>query len=1690
MKGRIYTLLSFLLLTLSAVAQDFKLYYAKNVTDVTEFLNLEEMSKQLNWHQVANGSVDGNRADVEQVKAMLSETRMKGLDDQRLFWKMRDEMLLCFRIDDPTANGSFRVEVIYGQDADGKDIKKTLTTRRYFFANMPLDCDMVTINVYRVKDPTQRINFRYSVFDWDDDNVYIFQLDQKRQSTGDTYKMEYVTSYMDNEGEIHSQSNILELKETKFQSFYVPEGQSLTDVYFLTGNDTEGDVKLRMDMDEIHPNIDIDHQLEVPSLTSTFKLAKHENREMMNFNWVGTGLFEKYDTLYIKLFDNKGKPVANASMKVRRVDENGNPVSDETLKFIGYDSRNKQYKVLTYGHPAYVEILAGGFLPLVYRYKGAADKTSRIVSADLCSAKITLKSGGFAPGSIAVSDLYFRYMKDESITITRKEDNTDYALMTLDEQNISGKASSNVVSFMDNGGNNYKKLLNNKPTEKFAQLEVAFSAPTSPNNQYPTPTLTAKEEKSGATHDATATETSIIKAGKFGFTRDYYFVRYNMADALPRNKECSVTLKTSTASYNNFPKFLNKYIDDEKEKKDAEKKAREMSSPKDGRENTADMMTGADVGIKLPVDIKFSAGGFTIQSGATLDFLKQTFNIYINGYYTSNFWEGGEQEQERLKSVRDNAKEVQNWRYKEHTWGSEATHDKKDLNWSMANPSFEYDDWIIQELEDVFKVQSKHVGWYFQGGLKVAFKSPLWGYVLPDVTQFQLSEFTLWAQIGRGFFFSPDMGAGKMKVIRDAIHDYTGLELDLGAQIDINARVEGGIKSYGKKNEYEWSSEDKGGYLNFSATGLASAWLNVKTERLPVINVDAGLRAGLKLQFITGLVWPFSDHEWCGGLRAMALGGVQAHLDVTSFIYDLSWRWGFHAGVHGLYPNANTNPFHKKFPYWLPDKDKKSLVGERFRTLQAPEPNSLGRTLVNNIYYNANPHFLDDKHVVFNDLGKASDYNDDHIAMTTVTDEATSQDDAEGHTFEPLSVTGTSAGQHARSKRGDKEVVVYQQTSLAIDNAAVNEKTAPAMDASMQEHTQIKAAIRQSDGTWKQTVVTPDDGFIDKNPKVSVQEDGKAAVIYLHGKKKVIDESQSADSVMNQMFDGQLQLRTYDPAKGWSEPTPLYDPDTFGPTSKYDLILRNDTVLVGAMLDNPDFPPLTTAAGKYFRYTWKPINSDEENYTWEDLNVIDFSMSRVGKHGVIAMLYEQPDSTREIYVKTVSMDGCYSGMAGSDLGIGRSMPNRVKIVSDREDNNTNDFAVLWTEASTTIRDAENGNKALKDYATVINATRIRLTDAPQITYPLTVGSELDSLQLGDFDGYLDDASIKVVYTLTDKNTHASAIMYNEKEFTNSFESDVTYSREALLGSSTLPVNVDIINTGTSAIKAATVTINGDEIAIPNAVVQPMQRERFVVQYPIPDNFDGYIQSSVEVEYANVFKVSQQTGRRAAPRNLLRQRRAFPRNRVAAGNIDCNVINHSVENGVNTFVVEIIDRSSRGLTPGTAVQVGAYVHPSAMETVSSKASTLVYAEDFARMGAVRKAYAEVVVSGITEPVNGYIAAHIIDLDVSEDADEEDKRITNACPTSGPSFVVFHPTGEATYIDIPISERTKTHRISITSQEGGVLLGNLESGEDIRLFNAEGWTVYMDRATSNTHFVPLKRHGVYLLSAGKEVFKFTY
>ena len=89
---RRWTLVGLLLLcaVVAAHAQSFKLYYANNVTDVTDLDNIEK-DTHLNWREVASGSsiaFDGNMVEVSNLKTMFAQERMKTLDDKRQFWKM------------------------------------------------------------------------------------------------------------------------------------------------------------------------------------------------------------------------------------------------------------------------------------------------------------------------------------------------------------------------------------------------------------------------------------------------------------------------------------------------------------------------------------------------------------------------------------------------------------------------------------------------------------------------------------------------------------------------------------------------------------------------------------------------------------------------------------------------------------------------------------------------------------------------------------------------------------------------------------------------------------------------------------------------------------------------------------------------------------------------------------------------------------------------------------------------------------------------------------------------------------------------------------------------------------------------------------------------------------------------------------------------------------------------------------------------------------------------------------------------------------------------------------------------------------------------------------------------------------------------------------------------------------------
>ena len=1701
---RIFTTLLFTLVLLTLQAQetpDFKLYFANNVSDVSDFHEITSDNSGLNWREVKDGDISGNGYEADQVEQMLSSTRMKGLEDQQLFWNMRNHALLCFRIeDDDQITDSYEVVV---KETD-TEREMSLTTTKFFFVNVPLLAPPSTeyaITVTKVGDTTQRIRFKYTAYDWNNRNLYIFQLDRKRQLTGKGYEMEYVTGYMDEDGYMETDTTRLELRSKSFQSFYVPQGSDLLDVV-LIGDEN----KLRIKKERLHPGInDLEDRLSKMSLSPSFYLDKHDGREFVNFNWLGSGLFEKYDTLFLTLYDQRAVPVKSARMHVEQIDDKGHPTHSTRVKYLGYDAKMGVHKILTMGKPAYIEILASGKLPTVYKYLGAADEETGFVNEDRCSAIVTLQNGRWSEDDMTISSMTFRNLKDERFIIVRNK--TDHRLCSIEEMSLTGRQAADTISYLVDCGHKFPKLLDNKPIERFAELEAAFSRPT--DGVTPVSSLICSDIKTGVERRAVEKEIVVVSATEFrSFSRDYYFVRYDLIDAITKGETARLSLQAGDMTYEKLPllcssdydrdvamQMAKDYANDnctgEPEKKDGSRswlsrphKAgawglnTTLGMPGDGTNVRDDGLSDgfADFGcdLKLPVQFKFNFRPVTITTSINYDFMKQILSLQTNLMFNrSDDTRPGE-----TAAVSDSRQEL---REAENSDRIKLGTEKATLN--VAGEDVDPDRWINEEIADIFDMSANHVGKGWFGGATLTLSTPI-----TDWTKFQVTEAA--GQIGYGYGASwgnlaKDAKLSKLAGIIEKAEEV--LPISLQASFEVNAQADFGVRSYDDDLEESMNGYNMGYFFQLGAKLKAGLTAEIGTPdkfwgtSLPwsaVLNAKLGVRFGGKLGGFFRVEGPFAP-EWPGvGGRLVGVLVGQAYFHFKAFVFHFSASAGFRLGGQVLIPDNNHNPFHKDFPYWLDNGESRAL-GRIYKPLPAPEASEFGKMLVGDVATDANPHFLGGSQIVYNDLKNPNDYNDDQVTMLDLySGTSTSLSPLTSHSS-PLQGAATN---HMRSKRGSHEVVVYEQMNYLVESDGVTNENALSTNIEAMAHSGIRATFRQNNGAWKDTYVTDkdsDDGIADLKPVVSIQDNGCAAVVYQHGQFSLIDENESADSIYNLNFNGQLMLRTYD-GKQWSNATPLFDIDNRHFLTRYDLVMRGDTALVAAIVQNEGMER------GVLRYASKSMHNDKVTYRDDELKVNDFFMLRVGQHSVVAMTYEATDSIRDIYVKTLDMDGTNDGHAGCDLGLEHNHPSRVKIICDRQAEDLDDFAVLWTEVNN-IRLREDGTTALDSMRTVLNAARIHLSNALQPTAPITVGAEVDTvLVMNDFDGFLDDDSIKVVYTLGNIKTGAGIIMENAKAFTNSFEHEVSFSRESLRGSSTLPVNILIRNTGTSAIQHVEAVINGDTFRFEEGYVAPRKSRTFTVQYPIDANFDGYVTSSVSVEYDNVFRARQNTIRNGIKRNLMRQVSQSAKSRITMSDVDSRVISQDIENGANTFVVEVVD--NLGLYPDMAVRVGIYAHPNSREPLSDGAEVELNASDFVRLADDRRAYATVTVTGITEPVQAYLNAHVID---TEQSDPKAALVANSRAGIRATLVNLFPTDVVTDIKRPTPDESALgHHVSVSISDDGATFSGLKKGEHVRIFAADGSTVYSRNAKDSTLFVPLRITGVYLLSAGEEIFKFKF
>ncbi len=1729
-----------LMVALGARAQSFDLYFANNVTDV-ENLNdttIRYPNNGLNWTKVERGTVNvyGNYVEVNAIKQMFASTRMKTKADQQQFWRMRDHSLVCFRI-----NSGDGLTGDYGVEADdGYGKKLTLTVSKYFFSNIPLQERPIVFKVWKMGEVGDTLRFKYASDDWNDSRLYTFQLDSKRQMDGEDYTLEYDLSFTDEKGDLQEEKHYLDLKSKNFQSFYVEEGKSLADIFLMSGSTTtpkEGQKRLRLNLKRLIRGVSPYNKFYNLTLSSRFLLDKHENRELVNFNWVGSGLYELFDTLYVKLKKPNGDDIRSARMNVVQVDEDGNEVtSGAPVKYYGWDESLKVHKVITNGNPAYIEILppasSNTFFPLLLKYRGCTDPLTNIVDEERCSAEVTAVMGNVNYADFAISNQFFRCLHDEKKVIMFR--NQEHALFSLEEYDLSGHAATDEVTFSADGCQQDPKIFKGELIDKYGELVLTFSTPRNGQQALSFPDLTAYDvDNNNAVVQSfrPRDNSSFVRMSKF--ERDYYDVSYDLTELTP-DKKCRLKLTAEDKVYDKLPYFSRfVYNRDEYEKESEETAHALIRGIIDGDSPTVGDYSGeAKAEWSIPINFKWESPikGLHINTSLYFSFPRKCLDYKICAEYrrmSNHTDEAGDPDDSYVSKMREDITTYRNWDKFGTYWNEEEERydfskykEMKENGFTgslVSQPGQEkLENWVFEEFDDVFSLPTP--GWSISGGIKVAgsltdlnkYKNKE-GDVVGDHQRYPtISDASAYFKLACGAFIPNPFKAigGRYLGSVGGVLDRFSNWVSVNALSELSLEISVGYKNW-QALDYGYGGKAHSLLVQGMVKARGGISAEIHTPPNPVLRVGLGLRAGAKLGLGYGFCTDFGEHNDHGGVF-VGLFGIEAFAYVRSLAGTARASAEVHLGDKVLFPNNdNTNPFHKKYPYWAQKVEPVAAPPGKLWQLPrlAADDNSdadtgdttedkdivYGEEIVSNVASNANPHFLDENTIVYNAPSNGDDLNTGHVAlMNTKT-----------NTVERLSAEGKRADNHMRSKNTVHEVVVYEEMTRHVDaeELKTDDANATARAAELAQEQSIMSCIRNTtpgaDNQWHYYTVSAATGdMVKAKPVVTIQENGHAACIWQQGQilpvsGRTTESTEVGSDAFDTAMNGQLMLSFFN-GDQWSEPVKLFDLNEENVARQYDLIMRNDTALVGVNMTRYFYDDQKRS--NQFTYASVPLSTRHPSYVDESLHPMRFFMNRVGGHALIALLYEKNDTLSDIYVKTLNMDGKASGVGGNDLGANFCSPNLVKIICDRESAVIDDCAILWTEISNTVHGEQGTAHHNGDSRMILNASRISMQPSFCVTSPLTMGADTEGRFMSDFDGFLDDQHLKVVYSLNSLNEdEPSVIRQCERYFENSFVFDVNYTKSALLGSSSLPVRVTIFNTGTSPIRNVRPTINGQEFTIDDSWVQPLSQRSFIVPYPIDSNFDGYLETSVQVDYQNVFRATRHAAKRG--RSLLTQKSELTaKARVALEDVELRVIGQDIENGTNTFSVELIDHSPNGLRPDNVIHVGLFSKPMRSSLIADGAEALVRASDFQWFGGVRKAYAKVTLPGVTETTNAFLACHIIDETIQPE--DGDNYVENVRYTDNIHYVYLQPSNNPTDINPVYFDHLKnTLDVKVSREEGGVRVSGLPVSDNgrqyrLRLFGSDGTLQYTTVSHGGSLFIPLEKHDVYLLSTGKDVLKFNF
>ena len=685
------------------------------------------------------------------------------------------------------------------------------------------------------------------------------------------------------------------------------------------------------------------------------------------------------------------------------------------------------------------------------------------------------------------------------------------------------------------------------------------------------------------------------------------------------------------------------------------------------------------------------------------------------------------------------------------------------------------------------------------------------------------------------------------------------------------------------------------------------------------------------------------------GMKTTLHAQMEAFAEARFLFFKAKKTWPiFKAHKEYLVPNNRSNPFH-------PDNDepvfsiRRQNVTKSYKRLKRKVIAPLGTPVISNLNGMAQPTYLmDGKSLLFNNLNKAKDYNDDRLQVLV---------DGSKKNFID---TGVDAPMYdfSTSRNAFFEMAAFEQLETPLDGSAIDAMAENDQTKAVSEKSRIHIAWRLRDGdpleeapmlqwhTMEATNVWGKAACV--NPVVAAASStngdftktARGAVVWQQGLAKFNDES-------TRYIDGSLMLRRHDFFNSDlnTEPIEIKRINRRNVPVDYQVAMKDDSVLVMMTLKQDVNNQNKGASVVYISVS--PDDKVRERYTM--IEGTNPQMVNVDGGILVAYLRQDQDG-RDLVLNTVNMKGEPTGKLSGALGMDRRMINQYKLVTQKNGGisaNLSNVVLLWSQSEQVPDDSPSGPSAdstttvvfkNRIYASMLRAHEKQL----YFSAPVEIATMPDDVSLVSMDGYLDGLDMKVAYCVANEEDGA-AVIETQFTFTNTIDHKASFNPYDVTDNTQIPVKVTVVNNAVDPIYGIDITM-GDSITHHMVTLLPKQSTEITVPYTVPDNFDGTIPYDVTASFGMSSDDDLRSRRMGAAARPQRVKQSGTQMNVRQVDMALKVLSKRTVGEVTTVVAEVNNASMLPLAKNVSVKVGLYDSPLATEIVPGTTEVTVTAAD--------------------------------------------------------------------------------------------------------------------------------------------------